>query len=204
MLRPPMNEKPRSSTSNPSGTMMLMPPQKAKAVISTSGPSISARRRSMSQPPMTATAFVLPPMRQRPLVLCPLMIATCQRLRLAGRAERCGGPATPPRASAGRSAMTASSSPRVLASSAAPDPLGELVERQPALDDVLAQLRHRAVPVGVRDALGQPGRPRAGMAGSAGPREPGRSAIADSLPRSAAGPGPPRSDDPSDSRGRSR
>ena len=29
-----------------------MPPQKAKAVITTSGPSISARRRSMSQPPM--------------------------------------------------------------------------------------------------------------------------------------------------------
>ena len=67
--RPPMNEKPRSSTSNPSGTVMSMPPQKAKAVISISGPSISARRRSMSQPPMTATAFVLPLMRQRPLVL---------------------------------------------------------------------------------------------------------------------------------------
>ncbi len=58
-LRPPMKEKPSSSTSNPSGTMILMPPQKATAVITTSGPSISARRRSMSQPPMTATALVL-------------------------------------------------------------------------------------------------------------------------------------------------
>ncbi len=56
---------------------MSMPPQNAKAVISTSGPSISARRRSMSQPPMIATAFVFPLMRQRPLVLWPLMIATC-------------------------------------------------------------------------------------------------------------------------------
>ena len=64
-----MREKPRSSTSNPSGTVMSIPPQKAKAVISTSGPSISALRRSMSQPPMIATAFVFPLMRQRPLVL---------------------------------------------------------------------------------------------------------------------------------------
>ena len=41
-LRPPMNEKPMSSTSKPSGTVILIPPQKAKAVITTSGPSISA------------------------------------------------------------------------------------------------------------------------------------------------------------------
>ena len=68
-LRPPMNENPRSSTSNPSGTITLIPPQKATAVISTSGPSISARRRSMSHPPITATAFVFPLTRQRPLVL---------------------------------------------------------------------------------------------------------------------------------------
>ena len=81
-----MNEKPRSSTSNPSGTMMSIPPQKATAVISTSGPSISAWRRSMSQPPMTATAFVFPLMRQRPLVLWPLMTATCQRRFFLGAA----------------------------------------------------------------------------------------------------------------------
>ena len=78
-LRPPMKEKPTSSTSKPSGTMTLIPPQKAKAVMTTSGPSISARRRSMSHPPMTATALVLPLMRQRPLVSCPLRTATCQR-----------------------------------------------------------------------------------------------------------------------------
>ena len=86
--RPPMNEKPRSSTSKPSGTMMSTPPQKATAVISTSGPSISARRRSMSQPPMTATAFVFPLMRQRPLVLWPLMTATCQRRFFLGGVVR--------------------------------------------------------------------------------------------------------------------
>jgi hypothetical protein len=43
-------------------------PQKATAVISTSGPSISARRTSMSQPPITASAVVLPLIRQRPRV----------------------------------------------------------------------------------------------------------------------------------------
>ncbi len=86
-------------------------------MISTSGPSISARRRSMSQPPMTATALVLRPMRQRPLVLCPLMMAMCQRrARLpAGWTSAVGGGWV-----SGRSAITASRSPRVLASRASP------------------------------------------------------------------------------------
>ena len=163
-----MNENPRSSTSNPSGTMMSMPPQKAKAVISTSGPSISARRRSMSQPPMTATAFVFPLMRQRPLVLWPLMTATCQRrFFLAGvlpvggrRARRClrqvrhdGDEVAPGPGLEGQA-----------------DPFGELVERQPPFDDVLAQLGHGAVPVRVGHALGQALRRR--PAAGAGSREP--------------------------------
>ena len=118
--RPPMNEKPRSSTSKPSGTMMLTPPQNATAVISTSGPSISARRRSMSQPPMTATAFVFPLMRQRPLVLWPLITATCHRrfcfagVALGSGKSWSGGPAC------GRWTMTASRSARVRASRASP------------------------------------------------------------------------------------
>ena len=102
-----MKEKPRSSTSNPSGTMMSIPPQKATAVISTSGPSISARRRSMSHPPMTATALVFPLMRQRPLVLCPLMTATCQRRFFLARCRARAGDRRSERA-CGRSAMTAS------------------------------------------------------------------------------------------------
>ena len=114
-----MNEKPRSSTSNPSGTMMSIPPQKATAVISTSGPSISARRRSMSHPPMTATAFVFPLMRQRPLVLWPLMTATCQRRFFLGAVPASGRVSAAGRVW-GRSAMTATRSPRVLAWSAEP------------------------------------------------------------------------------------
>ena len=113
--RPPMNEKPRNSTSNPSGTTMSIPPQKAKAVISTSGPSISAFRRSMSQPPMTATAFVFPLIRQRPFVLWPLMTATCQRRSFLG-VPVVDSVRRPPAARAwGRSAMTATRSARVLA-----------------------------------------------------------------------------------------
>ena len=118
--RPPMKEKPRSSTSNPSGTTMSMPPQKAKAVISTSGPSISALRRSMSQPPMTATAFVFPLMRQRPLVLWPLMTATCQRRSFLGVPVEGSGRRSPTGRASGRSAMTATRSARVLAERADP------------------------------------------------------------------------------------
>ena len=78
-LRPPMKEKPDELDVEALRHVTLIPPQKAKAVMTTSGPSISARRRSMSHPPMTATALVLPLMRQRPLVSCPLRTATCQR-----------------------------------------------------------------------------------------------------------------------------
>ncbi len=119
-LRPPMKEKPRSSTSKPSGTMTLIPPQKAKAVISTSGPSISARLRSRSQPPMMATALVRIPMRQRPRVEWPLMTATCQRLALCVETTWAWAVPAAGSGTTGRSAMTASSSPRVLASRAAP------------------------------------------------------------------------------------
>ena len=61
-----------------------------------------------------------------------------------------------------------------------PDPFRELVERQPALDHVLAQLGHGAVPIGVGHALGSgPRRPRAAGVGLSGT---GRSAMSDSLP----------------------
>ena len=154
--RPPMNEKPCSSTSKPSGTMMLTPPQNATAVISTSGPSISARRRSMSQPPMTATAFVFPLMRQRPLVLWPLITATCHRRfffagaalgsgrRWLGRADR---------REVDHDGVEVASGPGL---EGEPDPLGELVEREAALDHVLPQLGDGPVPVGVGHASCEP------------------------------------------------
>ena len=150
MVRPPMKEKPRSSTSNPSGTMIFTPPQKATAVISTSGPSISARRRSMSHPPMTATALVLPPIRQRPLVLCPLMMATCQR-----RGLRAGGLGIRRRLGTGQVRHDGVEVAPCLGLEGQSDPLGELVERQPALDHVLAQRRHGAVAVGVGHTLAE-------------------------------------------------
>ena len=141
-------------------------------MISTSGPSISARRRSMSQPPMTATAFVLPLMRQRPLVLWPLMTATCQRRFLRGAARLGSGRRPAPGACAGRSAMTACEVAPGPGLEGQPDPFRELVEREPALDHVLAQLGHGAVPVGVGHALGQPRsaplRAGAGLPGTGG------------------------------------
>ncbi len=51
-----------------------------------------------------------------------------------------------------------------------PDPLRELVERQPALDDVLAQLCHGAVTIGVGHTLGRV--PRRRRRAGARPREP--------------------------------
>ena len=145
-----MKEKPRSSTSNPSGTMIFTPPQKATAVISTSGPSISARRRSMSHPPMTATTLVLPPMRHRPLVLCPLMMATCQRRAL--RAGVLPGSRRHGRREVHHDVVEVAPG---LGLEGQTHPLGELVERQPALDHVLAQRRHGAVAVGVRHTLAE-------------------------------------------------
>ena len=75
--------------------------------------------------------------------------------------------------------MTARRSPRVLAWRAEPDPFGELVEREPALDHVLPELGHGPVPVGVGHPLGQrPGLP----GGGGGPGGTGGSAMRDSLP----------------------
>jgi len=45
-FRPPMKENPLTSTSTSSGTKMLIPPMKAKALIVTAGPSNSASRKS--------------------------------------------------------------------------------------------------------------------------------------------------------------
>ncbi len=187
--RPPMNEKPRSSTSNPSGTTMSMPPQKAKAVISTSGPSISACRRSMSQPPITAMAFVLPLMRQRPLVVWPLMTATChRRFALAGVAVGSGR-----RAGAwGRSAMTASRSPRVLAARVSPT----RSENSSSVSLPSTTCSRSCVTVRSRSASAtrslSPPAPRGGRRGGSGT---GRSAIPTVCPLR---PGGGRPDDPSD------
>ena len=109
-----MKENPSSWTSIPSGTMTWTPPQKATAVITTSGPSISAWRRSISHPPMTATAVVRAPTRQRPLAREPLMTATNDR-RAGRRVETSWGTAT-----SGRSAMAACKSPWVRAWRARP------------------------------------------------------------------------------------
>ncbi len=110
-----MNENPRRSTSKPSGTMISIPPQNAVATISTSGPSISAWRRSRVQPPITATALVRRPRRHLPFVTWPLMTATWERDAEPGAAGT-----TASKASVGRSRSASSSSARVLASSAAP------------------------------------------------------------------------------------
>ena len=175
-----MNEKPRSSTSNPSGTMMSIPPQKAQAVISTSGPSISARRRSMSQPPMTATAFVFPLMRQRPLVLWPLMTATCHAAsswREAWWARAGVAVSRRDLGQVGHDRLEVAPGPGLEGRT---DPFGELVEREPALDHVLPELGHGAVPIGVGHPLGQALRP--GPCGGGGLSGTGGSAMRDSLP----------------------
>ena len=112
--RPPMKEKPSRSTSKPSGTMIWIPPQKATAVMTISGPSISAWRRSMSQPPITATAVVRPLSLQRPLAWDPLMTATNQRRE---RRRVASSAAT---ARVGRSVMALAMSSRVRARRATP------------------------------------------------------------------------------------
>ena len=142
-FRPPMKENPSSWTSIPSGTMTWTPPQKATAVITTSGPSISAWRRSISHPPMTATAVVRAPTRQRPLAREPLMTATNDR-RGGRRVETSWGTAT-----SGRSAMAACKSPWVRAWRARPTRSGELVEGEPALHRVLPELGYRPISFGV-------------------------------------------------------
>ncbi len=112
--RLPINERPTRSTSKPSGTTMWIPPQKASAVMTTSAPSISAWRRSMSQPPITATAVVRPLSLQRPLACDRLMTATTQRR------ARLRVPSSAATARTGRSLMAPAMSSRVRARRATP------------------------------------------------------------------------------------
>ena len=109
-----MTENPSSCTSKPSGTVTVIPPITATALMTTSSPSISAWRRSIWHPPMTATAVVRAAILQRPLADVPLSTATNRR-RAVGRTDPTVGSA-----SGGRSARAASSSPRTRAPSTRP------------------------------------------------------------------------------------
>jgi len=73
-----MKLNPPRWTMNPSGTTMSIPPMIATAVIVSSGPSISALRRSRSIPPMKAKALSRPFGRHRPLRDDPDSTATSQ------------------------------------------------------------------------------------------------------------------------------
>ena len=181
--RPPMNENPSSCTSNPSGTTMVMPPQKAKAVISISGPSSSARRKSRSQPPITATAFVFPLMRHRPLVLWPLMTATCQRPFLLGAGPpAASGSGRVAGATSGRSAMTATRSPRVRAWRADPTRSENSSRvRRPSTRWSLSWVTARSRSASATSSVGTPGCRGSG----GGPWGAGGSAMGHSLPRFA-------------------
>ena len=61
---------------------MFAPPIRVNTLTVSSPPSISASRRSISSPPMTATALMLPTARNRPCRCEPLMMATIQRTGL--------------------------------------------------------------------------------------------------------------------------
>ena len=118
-------------------------------------------------------------MRQRPLVLCPLMTATCQRRFFLGGARAGLGQAL---GRLGRLGQVGHDGVEVAPGpglEGRPDPFGELVERQAALDHVLAQLGHGPVPVGVGHPLGRALRAPGGGGGLSGA---GRSAMRDSLP----------------------
>ena len=158
-FRPPMIDIPRSSTSKPSGTVIFTSPQKARAEMVTSGPSISARRRSRSQAPMTATALVFPPMRQRPFVSCPLMTATCHRrprrlLWPAARSTSADGSGVATTGRSRRHGLEVGPGPSLERGA---HPLGELVERQPPFDHVLAEDWSRCGPGRRRPPVGRAG-----------------------------------------------
>ncbi len=98
---------------------MLAPPMQMNRLRVSSPPSISASRRSISSPPMMATALILPAVRNLPFRCEPLMMATIHRTGLRREGAGATAPAGP--ASWGRSAVNVASSPRVLAASAWPD-----------------------------------------------------------------------------------
>ena len=104
----------------------------------------------MSQPPMMAMAVVFPLIRHRPLVLCPLRIATCHRRPL--RAGSSGAVGRRRGRKVGHDGVEVPPGPGLEGPA---HPIGELVEREPALDHVLAEQGHGAVAVGVRHPLGQ-------------------------------------------------
>ena len=124
---PPISAKPLISTDTPSGTTMLTAPMIPMARNSAPSAS-SASRRSMSTPPMTATAFVRRDGRQRPLRVSPPMIATTQRRSLPGGAG--GGREAARGGQVGGQHVEVSARARRVGEL---DALGELLERQPAL-----------------------------------------------------------------------
>ena len=151
----------------------------------------------MSQPPMTATAFVFPLMRQRPLVLCPLMMATCQRRSASGPAwcsgirggaaaragppsRRRGRPGSWPRGPArpARRTRRASTGPRRRAR-AAPSPSGRDRRRPHA-----RSARRRPPLAGGRWSSGT-GRSAMGTS-LPGPAGPGQDLTTRQIPRRAA------------------
>ena len=108
----PMNGRPDTWTSIPSGTMISIPPMKAMAAMWTSGPWNSASRRSISAPPMKAMAVVFSLVRHRPLVLPWLMIPMTHRRALRRAIGRACDTGT---AGIGSPRSTRSSSPHVCA-----------------------------------------------------------------------------------------
>ena len=109
-LSPPKRAKLDSSTCTPSGTTMSEPPKIEITVMWTSGAVRVASRRSRSAPPKMFTTRRRSATRQRPArSLPPKMLST----KLVAR--RSGGPPNTAPVGAGRSAVSGTSSSRVVA-----------------------------------------------------------------------------------------
>ena len=109
-LSPPKSAKLDSSTLMPSGTMTSEPPKIETTVSRTSGAASVASRRSRSAPPKMFTTRTRSATRQRPArSLPPKMLST----KLVAR--RSAGAAYTAPLGSGRSAVSGSSSARVVA-----------------------------------------------------------------------------------------
>src|SRR5271165_5768669 len=120
---------------------MFAPPIRVNTLRVSSPPSISASRRSISSPPMIATALMLPTARNRPCRCEPLMMATIQRTGLLPRLLR--------QVAGQRGELAAR-----LGGQGPAGPLLELIEGQPTNGGVIAELPQRDITLGIRDPKG--------------------------------------------------